>query len=56
MRNTRFEVRDCMRKVRFELLDCMKNVRFNALSGEGVWLGSEVGVEVDVGEKWEEAK
>ena len=49
MRNTRFKVRDSMRKVRFEVRHYMRNARFELQSGEGVWLGSEVGVEI--GEK-----
>ena len=49
MRIPWFEVSDCMRKVRFKIRDCMRNARLKALSREGVWLGSEVGVEVDVG-------
>ena len=46
-----FKVHNCMKNVRFDVWDSIRNVRFEALSGERVWLGSEV----EVGEHREEA-
>ena len=43
MRNAQFKVRDYMRKMRYEVHDSMTNAQFEALSGEGVWLGSKEG-------------
>ena len=50
MRNAQ-KVYDGIRKVRFEVQDGKRNALFEALSGEGLWLGSEIGMEVEVGGK-----